>query len=59
MHFMARHRILRSAVSDEVRRTILRESLTRYLNELMDDEERMILLDRVKRLRRELGVLVK
>jgi len=51
---MARHRILKNATRDEVRRTILRESLTRYRNELMDDEERMLLWDRILRLRRRL-----
>jgi hypothetical protein len=49
---MARHRILdRGAVRDEVKRTILREAETRYRNEIMDDEERMLLRDRIKRLR--------
>ena len=47
-------RILRRVLSDEAKLTILRESLARYRNELMDDEERMLLLDRIKRLRREL-----
>jgi hypothetical protein len=51
---MDNRRILRRALSDEARRTILRESLARYRNELMDDEERMLLLDRIKRLRRQL-----
>ena len=31
------------------------EALHRYSNELMDDEERMLLLDRIKRLRRRVG----
>jgi hypothetical protein len=52
---MASHRILRGAVRDEVKRTILREAEHRYRNELMDDEERQLLLDRVLKLRRELG----
>jgi hypothetical protein len=51
---MANTRILQNALTDEVRRTILRESLTRYRNELMADEERMLLLDRILRLRRQL-----
>ena len=51
---MAKERILQDAVSHEVRRTILRESLDRYRNELMEDEERMLLLNRIKRLRRQL-----
>jgi hypothetical protein len=33
---------------------ILREAEERYRNELMDDEERLLLLDRIKRLRRRL-----
>ena len=33
---------------------ILREAEERYRNELMDDEERMMLLDRIRRLRRRL-----
>ena len=49
-------RILRRALSDEAKRTILRESLAPYHNELMDDEERMLLLDRIKRLRKQLGL---
>ncbi|MDQ4001573.1 MAG: hypothetical protein M3283_11355 [Actinomycetota bacterium] len=49
---MATQRILRGAVRDEVRRTVLREAEHRYRNELMDDEERQLLLDRLKRLRK-------
>ena len=49
--FMARHRIPRHAIRDEVMRAILREAEARYQHELMDDEERMLLLDRIKRLR--------
>ena len=41
---------------DERRRTILREAETRYQNELLDDEERQLLLDRIRRLRRRLRV---
>jgi len=52
---MAKERILQ----DEVRRTILRESLKRYRNELLPDEERMVLQDRIRRLRRTLGVLAR
>ena len=44
---------------DERRRTILREAETRYQNELLDDEERQLLLDRIKRLRRRLGILAR
>ena len=42
---------------EEVRRRILRESLNRYRNELMDDEERMLLLDRIRRIRRQLRLV--
>ena len=48
---MAETRILRGALRDEVRRTILREAETRYRHELMDDEERQLLLDRINRLK--------
>ena len=48
---MATQRILQQGLRDEVKRTILREAEARYRNELMDDEERMLLLDRIKRLR--------
>jgi len=51
---MAKERILQNAVSDEARRTVLRVAESRYRNELMDDEERMLLLDRIKRLQRRL-----
>jgi hypothetical protein len=34
---------------------ILAEAEERFNHELMDDEERMLLLDRIKRLRRRLG----
>jgi len=51
-------RILENATRDEVRRTILRESLTCYRNELMGDEERQLLWDRSRRLRRALGIMV-
>ena len=51
---MARRSVLQDAVPNEVRRAILREALNRYRNELMDDEERMLLLDRITRLRRQL-----
>ena len=50
----AEDRILQNALTDEVRRTILRESLNRYRNELMDEEEQMLLWDRILRLRRQL-----
>lgn len=34
----------------------LKEAVVRFDNELMDDEERMLLLDRIKRLRRRLSL---
>jgi hypothetical protein len=49
---MAKRSVLHGAVRDEVKRTVLREALSRYRHELMEDEERMLLLDRIKRLRR-------
>ena len=52
---MARYRILRQAVRDEVRCTILHEAEARYRNEMMDDDERQLLLDRIKRLRKALS----
>jgi len=55
---MAKERILQNAVPDEVRRIVLRESLDRYRNELLDDEERMLLLDRIRRIRRQLAIEV-
>jgi hypothetical protein len=54
---MDKGRILRRALSDEAKRTILRESLACYRNELMDDEERMLLLDRIRRIRRQLRLV--
>jgi hypothetical protein len=53
---VAKQKILRGAVRDEVKRVILREAQTRYLHELLPDEERMLLLDRIRRLRRELRI---
>ena len=48
-------RILDRGLRDETRRTILREATQRFNNELMDDEERQFLLDRIKRLRKALA----
>jgi hypothetical protein len=56
---VAKKRILQDAVSNEVRRRILRESLNRYRNELMDDEERQLLLDQIKRIRRQLRLVLR
>jgi hypothetical protein len=46
-----------SVLRDEVLRVILREALNRYRNELLGDEERQLLLDRIRRLRRSLGIV--
>jgi len=46
----------REAIDDEVRRTILRESLRRYRNELLDHDERENLWDRIAKLRKQLGI---
>ena len=43
---------------DERRRMILREAEVRYNHELMDDEKRQLLWDRIRRLRRSLGIMV-
>ena len=48
-------RILRQGLRDETRRTILREAEARYRNELLEDEERQLLLDRIRRLRKALS----
>ncbi len=52
---MARHRILRQETKREISRTILREAEARYNHELLEDEERMLLLDRIRRLRKALS----
>jgi len=39
---------------DRVLRQVLREAVDRFNHELLDDEERQLLLDRIKRLRRQL-----
>jgi hypothetical protein len=56
---MAKERILQNAVSNEVWRTVLREAEDRYRNDLMSDEERQLLRDRILRLRRTLGALAR
>jgi hypothetical protein len=43
-----------SVMRDEVLRTILRESEARFNHELLDDEERQLLWDRIKRISRQL-----
>jgi hypothetical protein len=48
--------ITSSVLRQEVLRTVLREALNRYRNELLDDGERQLFLDRTKRLRRQLEI---
>ena len=48
-----------SVLKAERLRTILREATERYNRELMDDEERQLLQDRIKRIRRTLGILAR
>ena len=43
-------------LTEEIRRTILREAVERYRRELLPDEERMLLLDRIRRLKKSLGL---
>lgn len=43
-------------LTEEMRRTILREAVERYRRELLPDEERMLLLDRIRRLKKSLGL---
>ncbi len=49
---MTRHSILHRAVRVEAKRTILRKAEDHDRHGLMDDEERQLLLDRLKRLRK-------
>jgi hypothetical protein len=53
---MSTHRILREGLKDEVRRKVVKEAEERYRHQLMPDEERQVVRDRVLRLRRELGL---
>jgi len=52
---MAEHRILPQETKREISRTILREAEARYRHELLPDEERQVLLDRIRRLRKALA----
>ena len=56
---MARRSLLETSLTDEARSTVLREAEERYRRELMDDEERQLLLDRIRRLRKTVGVLAR
>jgi mannitol-1-phosphate/altronate dehydrogenase len=49
-------RILENAERDEARRAILREAIDRFNNELLPDDERQVLLDRIKKLRIRLAL---
>jgi hypothetical protein len=49
------HQIIRNEIRSETLRTILREATERFNHELLDDEERQLLLDRIRRLRRRLS----
>ena len=51
---MAVKSVLENALTDEAQRTVLREALDRFNHELLDDEERQLLLDRIKRIKRQL-----
>ena len=52
---MAKKSLLENALPIEVQRTILREAEERFLHEIIEsDEERQLLLDRIRRLRRQL-----
>jgi len=42
---------------DRVLRQVLREAVHRFYHELLSDDERQHLLDRIKRLRRQLGLV--
>ncbi len=53
---VSKERILQKHRRDEVRRTVIREAVDRFNHELMDGEERLLLFDRIKRIRRELGL---
>jgi hypothetical protein len=54
---MAKRSLLETSLTDEARRTVLREALERYNHELCGDEERQLLRDRILRLRRRLGLV--
>ena len=46
--------LLQNTLTDETKHTILREAVDRFNHELVADEERQLLLDRIKRIRRQL-----
>ena len=45
-----------TTLKDERMRKILREAVERFNNELLDHDERLLLLDRIKRLRRRFEI---
>jgi hypothetical protein len=51
---MAVKSVLENALTDEVKRVILREAEDRYRHELLDTEERLLLWNRIMKLRRQL-----
>ena len=53
---MAVKRVPKNALTDEARRAVLREATRRFNNELLSDEARQLLFDRIKRLRKQLGL---
>jgi hypothetical protein len=48
--------IQRNAVKDELKRAVLREAQDRYLRAVMNDDERLVVIERIKRLRLDLGL---
>ena len=54
---VSKQRILQDALTDEAKRTILREAVNRYRNELLDTEERELLWNRILKLRRQLKLV--
>jgi hypothetical protein len=43
-------------VEDEAKRVVLRKAVRRYDHEIMSYDERLMLEDRIRRLRRQLGI---
>jgi len=52
---MAKERILRRGLRDEVKRTVHREAEARYRHELLSEEERLELRERIFNLKKELA----
>ena len=52
-----RHLLSKTSVAPQrVLREALKEAVDRFNNELMHDEERQLLLERIRRIRRQLGL---